>query len=68
MTCKTCIEGNICKVKEYTMKCDKCDNKQFYTRRKNHIPVEYVCSLCGEALPIKNKKPKEEEKEIKEAE
>lgn len=59
MTCKKCIEGNICKTKDYSMTCKKCNNKQFYTRRKNHIPIAFVCSVCGNLVPIKNKKEKE---------
>lgn len=46
------------------MKCKKCNNEQFYTRRKDHIPTTYVCSACGNEVPIKNKV----KEEIKEAE
>jgi len=67
MACK-CLD-NKCALKEYTMKCDKCGNQQFYTRRNNHIPVAYVCGICGNEAPVKNKKEvKEEQNEIKEAE
>ncbi len=41
------------------MKCKKCNNQQHYTRRVKHVPVAYVCSVCGNEVRIENKTKKE---------
>ena len=76
MTCKKCL-NNKCKIKDTKMntrECKKCNNKQFYTRRSNHIPIAFVCSICGEEIKIeketkyKNEYSKKDLDIIKEAE
>lgn len=59
MTCKTCNNYIIPK-KDYIMQCKKCNSEQFFTRRKKHVPIEYVCSNCGDTVPIKKEIKKEE--------
>lgn len=68
MACRSCIDPHYSKrtvaksetaivnKKEVSfMKCDECGCEQFKTRRKNHIPIEYVCDGCGATVPIKSK-------------
>jgi predicted RNA-binding Zn-ribbon protein involved in translation (DUF1610 family) len=56
MTCKPC-NNYIKEKKEYSfMKCKKCNNEQFFTRREKHVAIAYVCSKCGDLVPIKEKK------------
>ena len=40
------------------MECNKCGNKQFYTRRENHEAKFLVCSKCNDEQPIKKESKK----------